>query len=132
MNAGMKAFQAYKETGTSTAIMDATPHQLTALLFKAVLDKLAIAEGAIERADVPYKCDAISKATNILLELKSTLDLTNGGYIASELNRLYEFSISELLEANLQNSVEKICSVRAVISEINEAWIQISPSRGDG
>ena len=132
MNAGMKAFQAYKETGTSTAVMDATPHQLTALLFKAVLDKLAIAEGAIERADVPSKCDAISKATNILLELKSTLDLTNGGYIASELNRLYEFSISELLEANLQNSVDKISSVRAVISQINEAWIQISPNRGDG
>ena len=51
LNAGIKAFQAYKEMGTSTAIMDATPHQLTALLFKAVLDKLAIAEGAISRGD---------------------------------------------------------------------------------
>lgn len=132
MNAGMKAFQAYKETGTSTAIMDATPHQLTALLFKAVLDKLAIAQGAIERGDVPSKCDAISKATNILLELKSTLDLTNGGPIASELDRLYEFSISELLDAHSQKSIEKIRSVRAVISQINEAWTQISPARGDG
>ena len=132
MNAGQKAFQAYKETGTSTAVMDATPHQLTALLFKAVLDKLAIAEGAISRGDVPARCDAISKATNIVIELKSTLDLENGGDVASELDRLYEFSINELLDANSQKSIEKIRSVRAVISQINEAWIQISPNRGDG
>ena len=132
MNAGQKAFQAYKETGTSTAVMDATPHQLTALLFKAVLDKLAIAEGAISRGDVPARCDAISKATNIVIELKSTLDLENGGNVASELDRLYEFSINELLDANSQKSIEKIRSVRAVISQINEAWIQISPNRGDG
>lgn len=132
MNAGIKAFQAYKETGTSTAIMDATPHQLTALLFKALLDKLAIAEGAISRGDVPARCDAISKATNIVIELKSSLDHENGGEVASELDRLYEFSISELLDANSQKSIEKIRSVRAVISQINEAWIQISPTRGNG
>ena len=132
MNAGQKAFQAYKETGTSTAVMDATPHQLTALLFKAVLDKLAIAEGAISRGDVPARCDAISKATNIVIELKSTLDLENGGNVASELDRLYEFSINELLDANSQKSIDKIRSVRAVISQINEAWIQIAPTRGNG
>lgn len=132
MNAGIKAFQAYKETGTSTAIMDATPHQLTALLFKALLDKLAIAEGAISRGDVPARCDAISKATNIVMELKSTLDLENGGDVANELDRLYEFSVSELLDANSQKSIDKIRSVRAVISQINEAWIQISPTRGNG
>lgn len=132
MNAGIKAFRAYQETGTSTAIMDATSHQLTALLFKAVLDKLAIAEGAISRGDVPLRCDAISKAINIVMELKSTLDLENGGQIAGELDRLYEFSISGLLDANLQDSVEKIRSVRAVMSEVNEAWIQIAPARGDG
>ena len=132
MNAGLIAFQAYKETGTSTATMDATPHQLTALLFKAVLDKLAIAEGAISRGDVPARCDAIFKATNIVIELKSTLDIKNGGNVASELDRLYEFSINELLDANSQKSIEKIRSVRAVISQINEAWIQISPGRGDG
>lgn len=132
LNAGIKAFQAYKETGTSTAIMDATPHQLTALLFKALLDKLAIAEGAISRGDVPSRCDAISKATNIVMELKSTLDLENGGDVANELDRLYEFSVSELLDANSQKSIDKIRSVRAVISQINEAWIQISPTRGNG
>ena len=132
MNAGIKAFQAYKEMGTSTAIMDATPHQLTALLFKALLDKLAIAEGAISRGDVPARCDAISKATNIVMELKSTLDLENGGDVANELDRLYEFSVSELLDANSQKSIDKIRSVRAVISQINEAWIQIAPTRGNG
>jgi len=132
MNAGLQAFAAYRETNAATAIMDASPHQLTALLFKALLDKLAIAEGAIGRGDVPSKCDSISKANNILMELKSTLDLTNGGQIADELDRLYEFSISGLLDANLQDSVEKIRSVRAVMSEVNEAWIQIAPARGDG
>ena len=121
MNAGIKAFQAYKETATSTAIMDATPHQLTGLLFKAALDKLAIAEGAISRGDVSARCDAISRATNIVIELKTTLNLENGGVVASELDRLYEFSISELLDANSQKSIEKIKETIAITGLKEEA-----------
>ena len=113
MNAGQKPFRPIRKL-CSTAIMDATPHQLTALLFKAVLDKLAIAEGPYSRGDVPARCDAISKATNIVMELKSTLlTLRTAENVANELDRLYEFSINELLDANSQKALIKLRSVRA-------------------
>ena len=131
MNATLKAFQAYKETGRAKALMDATPHQLTALLLKALLEKLAIADGSIARGDVAQRCEAIGRAIEIVLELKNTLNHDLGGRIATELDRLYEFCINELLDANTQKSSDKIEAVRSVISEINEAWINIAPSRGE-
>ena len=132
MNIGLKAFAEYQQTNAATAVVDASPHQLTLLLLKAVMDKISIAMGAIERNDIPLRVTSVSKAIDIVIELKSTLDLEQGGDVAGELDRLYQFSLDQLLDANLQSDTEKLLAVREVIGTINEAWVQIAPSRGDG
>jgi len=132
MNAGLQAFAAYRETNAATAIMDASPHQLTSLLLKAAMERLSVAKGAMERGDVASRTAAIRKVTDIILELKNTLNLEKGADVALQLDRLYEFSITTLLEANIQKDIDKLESVRSVLAEINEAWAQIAPARGDG
>lgn len=132
MNIGLKAFAEYQQTNAATAVVDASPHQLTLLLLKAVMDKISIAMGAIERNDIPLRVTSVSKAIDIVIELKSTLDLEQGGDVAGELDRLYQFSLDQLLDANLQSDTDKLLAVREVIGTINEAWVQIAPSRGDG
>lgn len=129
MNAGLKAFSAYKETNAATAIMDATPHQLTGLLLKAATDKLSIAMGAMDRGDIVLRTESIRRATAIIIELKSTLNLSEGGEIAAQLDRLYEFSLASLIEANGHCDVSKLQAVRDILSEINEAWVEIAPNR---
>ena len=129
MNAGLKAFSAYKETNAATAIMDATPHQLTGLLLKAATDKLSIAMGAMDRGDIVLRTESIRRATAIIIELKSTLNLSEGGEIAAQLDRLYEFSLASLIEANGHCDVSKLQAVRDILSEINEAWTEIAPNR---
>ena len=129
MNAGLKAFSAYKETNAATAIMDATPHQLTGLLLKAATDKLSIAMGAMDRGDITLRTESIRGATAIIIELKSTLNLSEGGEIAAQLDRLYEFSLASLIEANGHCDVSKLQAVRDILSEINEAWTGIAPNR---
>ena len=130
MNIGLKAFAEYQQTNAATAVVDASPHQLTLLLLKALMDKISIAMGAIERNDIPLRVTSVSKAIDIVIELKSTLNLEKGGDVAGELDRLYQFSLDQLLDANLQSDATKLLAVREVIGTINEAWVQIVPSRG--
>ena len=130
MNAGLRAFAAYKETNAATAIMDATPHQLTGLLLKAATDKLSIAMGAMDRGDIALRTESIRRATAIIIELKSTLNLSEGGEIAGQLDRLYEFSLRSLIEANGHCDVSKLQAVRDILLDINEAWTKIAPNKG--
>ena len=132
MNAGIKAFTEYQQTNAATAVMDASPHQLTQLLLKAAMDKLSVAVGAVERNDIQLRVASIAKAIDIVFELKSTLDLEKGGDVAAELDRLYQFVLDQLLDANLQSDTSKLQAAREIIGTIHEAWIQIAPARGDG
>lgn len=132
MNAEIKAFREYQQTNAATAVMDASPHQLTQLLLKAAMDKLSVAVGAVERNDIQLRVASIAKAIDIVIELKSTLDLEKGGDVAAELDRLYQFVLDQLLDANLQSDTSKLQAAREIIGTIREAWIQIAPARGDG
>ena len=125
MNLGTDAFAAYKETNAATAIMDATPHQLTSLLLKAALDKLSVAMGAIERGDVTLRTEAIRKVAAIVAELQGSLNKEQGGELAERLDALYEFSTMQLIEANLSQDISKLEAVRNVLQEINDGWQQI-------
>ena len=132
MNVGIKAFTEYQQTNAATAVMDASPHQLTQLLLKAAMDKLSVAVGAVERNDIQLRVASIAKAIDIVIELKSTLDLEKGGDVGAELDRLYQFVLDQLLDANLQSDTSKLQAAREIIGTIHEAWIQIAPARGDG
>lgn len=132
MNAGIKAFTEYQQTNAATAVMDASPHQLTQLLLKAAMDKLSVAVGAVERNDIQLRVASIARAIDIVIELKSTLDVEKGGDVAAELDRLYQFVLDRLLDANLQSDTSKLQAAREIIGTIHEAWVQIAPSRGDG
>lgn len=132
MNAGIKAFTEYQQTNAATAVMDASPHQLTQLLLKAAMDKLSVAVGAVERNDIQLRVASIARAIDIVIELKSTLDVEKGGDVAAELDRLYQFVLDQLLDANLQSDPSKLQAAREIIGTIHEAWVQIAPSRGDG
>lgn len=132
MNAGIKAFTEYQQTNAATAVMDASPHQLTQLLLKAAMDKLSVAVGAVERNDIQLRVASIARAIDIVIELKSTLDVEKGGDVAAELDRLYQFVLDQLLDANSQSDPSKLQAAREIIGTIHEAWVQIAPSRGDG
>ena len=125
MNMGTDAFAAYKETNAATAIMDATPHQLTSLLLKAALDKLSVAMGAIERGDVTLRTEAIRKVAAIVAELQGSLNKEEGGELAERLEALYEFSTMQLIEAKLYQDISKLEAVRNVLQEISDGWQQI-------
>ncbi len=95
------------------------------ILLKAleeILSLLNIAKIAIDDNNLKLKGESLSKVSNALSLLKASLDLENGGEIASNLDKLYDFCLEELTLANLKNDKSKIQNVIEVLKPIYEGF----------
>ncbi|MCA1924120.1 flagellar export chaperone FliS [Buttiauxella noackiae] len=120
--------QAYAQIGVESAVMSASPHQLIVLLFDGALSALVRARLFMQQGELAAKGEALSKAINIIDNgLKAGLDNEKGGEIAANLSSLYDYMIRRLMLANLRNDVEAIEEVEGLLTNIADAWKQISP-----
>ncbi|MGK7246181.1 flagellar export chaperone FliS [Buttiauxella agrestis] len=120
--------QAYAQIGVESAVMSASPHQLIVMLFDGALSALVRARLFMQQGEQASKGEALSKAINIIDNgLKAGLDNEQGGEIAENLSSLYDYMIRRLMLANLRNDVELIEEVEGLLTNIADAWKQISP-----
>lgn len=132
-----RASSAYKIVGVETSVQNANPHHLVHLLFEELLQNLSKARGALARHQIAEKGVAIGRAVRVLDEgLKAGLNMSQGGEIATNLSRLYDYCIVQLTRANVQNDDALIQEVRNLIEPVAQAWQQISvfapPTNGSG
>lgn len=120
--------KAYAQIGVESAVMSADPHQLIEMLFDGAYSALVRARLFMQQGEIVAKGEALSKAINIIDNgLKAGLDRDNGGDIADNLSSLYDYMIRRLLQANLRNDSRAIEEVEGLLSNLAEAWKQISP-----
>lgn len=120
--------QAYAQIGVESAVMSASPLQLIVLLFDGALSALVRARLFMQQGELAAKGEALSKAINIIDNgLKAGLDNDKGGEIAENLSSLYDYMIRRLMLANLRNDVAIIEEVEGLLTNIADAWKQISP-----
>ncbi|WP_427910004.1 flagellar export chaperone FliS [Shewanella algae] len=53
------------------------------------------------------------------------LDIENGGEVATNLNRLYDYCSRQLVSASVENNPEALQPVVQVIQQIREGWAQL-------
>lgn len=80
---------------------------------------IAEARNAVEKVKL------INRTIKIIDYLQSCLDHEKGGEIAFNLNRLYDYMVMRLAEANMQNDASKIEEVIRLISTIREGWVKV-------
>lgn len=116
---------AYRSVSAHSGVAAANPHGLVLLLLDGVLERLSSARGAMERGETEAKSRLIHRAVAIVEELRASLNVAEGGQIASNLADLYEYCGRLLLRANLENRTETLEEVGNLLREIRSAWIQI-------
>lgn len=114
----------YQSVGTQTSIVDADPHRLVQLLFEGALTRIAKAKGHMEREEFDRKSGQINSAINIIGGLQESLNF-DAGDLAANLERLYDYMIRRLFEANIRNSSEMLDEVSALLLQIKTAWDDI-------
>lgn len=112
----------YQQTNAQSDIMDADPHRLIQMLLAGALDRLAIARGHMQRGELRKKGEVLGRAMQIVGALQSSLNLEQGGEIAFNLYRLYDYMIRRLNEANRDNSEPAVMEVADLLKEIKAGW----------
>ena len=115
---GINAYQRQQKASVEVA----KPEQLVATLFDKLMETLARARHFIETKDCSNKVDRINLAMDILLVLEQSLDHERGGELADNLQRLYQFCMKRLTEANAGNDLAAIDEVSGLMREIQEGW----------
>lgn len=117
----------YRSTGVSTAVLEADPHRLVALMLSGARDRIRLAGACLERGDIPRKAKAISDASGLITGLNSALNLEAGGEIAAGLQSLYDYAQQRLLSANAENDTGALTEVDSLLGDIESAWLAIAP-----
>jgi flagellar secretion chaperone FliS len=116
------AYQAIQITTTDQG-------RLLLMLYEGCIKFLRQAKVGLENSDIVTFSTYLSKAQAIIAELMNTLDFENGGSIAKELERLYDFMLFHLTEANLQKDPSKIQKVIDLVDIIYSAFREIIEDR---
>ncbi len=103
-------------------VVDASPHQLISIILKHILSNIAVANGAISRNEVENKGRSLTKAIALVGELQDSLDMEKGGEISINLFDLYDYIVRCLVQANIENNINKLNEVRDLIITIKEGW----------
>ena len=118
----MNPVLAYQQNSVETA----GPGHLVVMLYDGLLAAVDAATSAMteEGWNVEVAHDRLTRAQEIVTELLGSLD-PRGGSITSSLAELYEFCHHQLVEANLHKSPEPLNPVRAILTDLREAWATI-------
>jgi flagellar protein FliS len=121
MNA-MLAMKQYQNVSVQSEVFEASPHRLIQMLMEGCLERIAQARGAIGRNLQAEKGELIGKAISIIGGLREPLDHQVGGELSQNLDSLYDYMISRLLEANRANDVALLDEVTSLLREVKSGW----------
>jgi flagellar protein FliS len=99
--------------------------RLLLMLYDGAIKFLKQAKAGLENKDIPKFARFLSKAQAIISELMLTLDFEKGGDVAKDLDRLYDFMLFYLTEANLEKDPEKVQRVIDLVHIIANAYREV-------
>jgi flagellar protein FliS len=95
------------------------------MLYDGALRFVTEARSAAARNDIASRGDAISRAMAIVSELQNTLDVEGGGDLAKELDRLYSYINTRLLDVSLKKDFGALDEVQKLLTTLREGWSQV-------
>jgi flagellar secretion chaperone FliS len=113
---------AYTAYNNSTIHLTDRKDKVLLMLYDGALKFVRFARTGIKEQSPKIKGENISKILAILTELDCALDRENGGPLAENLSRLYQYMMSRLTTANIDSDTEALDEVEALLSELREGF----------
>jgi flagellar protein FliS len=116
------ALSQYQSARANTA----SPVQIVVDLYRGAIRFLRQAKSHQERGQTAERGVALGRAHAIVSELQATLDHSKAPQLCQELERLYDFCLHQITEANLRGDVAAIEGAVGVLSTLESAWAEIA------
>lgn len=118
----MVGAQAYAHTQIQTA----SSVQVVVLLYDGAIASMKLAQEGITTSNYPDKARFLDRALRVIGELSASLNMEEGGGIAKDLRRMYEYMQFELTQANLKNEPCRLEGPIRCLSVMREAWMDLA------
>ena len=110
-------YGAYQRVQAETS----SPGELIILLYDALLKNLRRGVASLEAGEPEPANEALTRAQDITLELRASLDAQTE--LAEQLMPLYSYVFRSLVLANVNKDVALVRELEAMISPMREAWV---------
>jgi len=117
---------AYRSVSVDTLSPKHNQYELVTMMFDTLLACLSTAKAAMESGDVEQRVNKLQHAVRILHEgLLVSLDTENGGELAANLKRLYEYCMMRITLANATQDPAIVSEVFTLIKTVADGWKQM-------
>lgn len=112
--------------------MSASPARLVVMLYDRAIQSLNEAIKAIADGDIERRWKANKNASEIITHLAMTLNFDEGGQIALNLNDLYRFMLTTLVNVDVRNDAQPARDVIKLIEPLRASWDHLAKSADTG
>ena len=118
----------YKRSNTyqEIAVQTSSPTKLVVMLYEGAIRFLGQSVTAIKSKDIDTKRQSIDRAMAVIQHLQSTLDRDRGGDVAAELDRLYIYITSKVLEGSTRLQTEPIEEAIKLLNVLLSGWEEVA------
>jgi flagellar protein FliS len=113
---------AYKKASVNTL----DQNKLIIMLYDGAIKNASFAVEHMKSGEIEKVHNCLIKAKNIVTELMATLNMEKGGDVAKNLQSLYSYMFSQLIEANMEKKTQPILVVIDLLKELRVAWVEIN------
>jgi flagellar protein FliS len=99
--------------------------KIISMLYDGAISFIGIAKKRLQQNDMAGKSLYLAKATAIVGELSSSLNMEDGGEIAGNLRKLYDYVLDRLLAANTNNDPALFDEAEEILDTLRSAWKEI-------
>ncbi len=114
----MKGIEQYR----SSKLESASGPQVLIMLYEEAIRRLRLVTSLLENGDNASAQPHLGHIRAIFVELTGGLDDSSAPDLVLELRRLYDWALSELLQAGADGSADRVRSVTKVAESLLEGW----------
>ena len=124
------ALHAYQNTEKMTLPQDADANSVLLVVMEELVKSIEMFQNNIDNkvGNNERKSRGFSKALSIIYTLQTSLDLENGGQIAGDLFRLYEFARIHIIKDMRTGLINRSADALISIKEIYNTWVVANTS----
>lgn len=113
------AYAQYK----NSRVLTASPAELTLMLYEGAIKFCNIAITAVEQKDIQKAHTNIVKTERIIEHFRLTLDMKYP--VAADFDRVYEYLLRRLVQANVSKDKEILEEVSAHLHSMRDTWKEV-------
>ena len=105
---------------------------LVIALHDTLIGDLTRAADAMDKNDIPTRCDQLIHGFKVLTQLEAMLNMSGGGEAAVNLSRFYTHVRGQMLAAQFKLDPSVLRTQIRIVLEVREAWQQVDSAPMQG